>query len=94
MDDLVLDPERHEVRRGDRIIDLTRKEFDVLEYLMRHAGQVISREQIIQNVGRGAGDVGSKSVDLYIHYLRNKIDRDTARPLVRTIRGVGYVVDG
>ena len=92
--DLVLDQARHEVRRGQRIIELTPKEFDLLEYLMRHAGQVVTRDQIVQNIGRAGGDQSFKSVDLYVHYLRNKIDRDTAHPLVRTVRGVGYMVDG
>ena len=91
--DLVLDAARHEVRRGDRPIELTPKEFELLEYLMRHVGQVVSRDQIFQNVWRDAEGVSSKSVDLYVHYVRNKIDRDTARPLVRTLRGVGYMVD-
>ena len=92
--DLVLDSARHEVHRGSRQIDLTPKEFEVLEYLMRNVGQVVSRDQINDNIGRGSTDVSLKSIDLYIHYLRNKIDRDTARPIVRTIRGVGYMVDG
>jgi two-component system response regulator MprA len=92
--DLVLDPARHEVRRGERNIELTPREFDVLEYLMRHAGQVVTREQIIDQVWREPIGANSKSVDLYVHYLRNKVDRDTAWPLVRTVRGVGYMVDG
>jgi DNA-binding response OmpR family regulator len=92
--DLALDPARHEVRRGDRPIELTPKEFDLLEYLMRRAGRVVTRDQILQNVWRELPDSSSKGVDLYVHYLRNKIDRDTARPLVRTVRGVGYLVDG
>lgn len=92
--DLTLDAARHEVRRGDRPIDLTPKEFELLEYLMRHAGNVVTREQILHNAWREAPDGTSKAVDLYVHYLRNKIDRDTARPLVRTIRGIGYMVDG
>jgi two-component system response regulator MprA len=92
--DVVLDTARHEVHRGERRIELTPKEFDLLEFLMRHAGQVISREQIFQNVWRSETSAGSKAVDLYMHYLRAKIDRDTARPLIRTVRGVGYMVDG
>jgi DNA-binding response OmpR family regulator len=92
--DLVLDSARHEVRRGDRPIELTRKEFELLEYLMRHAGMVVTRDQISQHVWREAVGTASKAIDLYVHYLRNKIDRDTARPLVRTIRGVGYMIDG
>jgi DNA-binding response OmpR family regulator len=92
--DLTLDPARHDVWRGDRRIELTPTEFELLAYLMRHAGQVLSRNQIVQNVWRDATGTESKVVELYIHYLRNKIDRQTSRPLVRTVRGVGYMVDG
>ena len=92
--DLVLDPARHQVTRGERQIDLTPREFDLLEYLMRHTGQVVTREQILEHVWREPSETNPKSVDLYVHYLRNKVDRDTAWPLVRTVRGVGYLVDG
>jgi DNA-binding response OmpR family regulator len=90
VDDLVLDVLRREARRGDRRIELTAREFALLELLMRHAGHVLSREQIIDAVwGRdyeGSGNV----VEAYIHYLRDKIDRPPATPLIRTIRGMGY----
>jgi DNA-binding response OmpR family regulator len=92
--DLVLDSARHEVHRGERNIELTPREFDLLEYLMRHAGQVVTREQILEHVWREPIGANSKSVDLYVHYLRNKVDHDTAWPLVRTVRGIGYLVDG
>jgi DNA-binding response OmpR family regulator len=92
--DLVLDSARHEVQRGERVIELTPREFELLEFLMRHTGHVVSREQIFQNVWRNEANAGSKAVDLYMHYLRTKIDRDTAHPLIRTVRGVGYMVDG
>ena len=92
--DLVLDKARHEVQRGERALQLTRREFELLQFLMRHAGQVVSREQIFQNVWPNETNVGSKAVDLYMHYLRTKIDWETARPLIRTIRGVGYMIDG
>jgi DNA-binding response OmpR family regulator len=92
--DLVLDSARHEVRRGDQPIELTPKEFELLEYLMRRGGTVVTRDQIFEHVWRDAVGVSSKAVDLYVHYLRNKIDRDTARPLVRTVRGVGYMIQG
>ncbi len=92
--DLVLDAARHEVRRGEREIELTPREFELLEFLLRHARQVVSREQIFQNVWRNDAGAGFKAVDLYMHYLRTKIDRDTARPLIRTVRGVGYMIDG
>lgn len=92
--DLTLDRARHDVWRGDRQIELTPTEFELLAYLMRHAGQVLSRSQILEHVWRDAPNTESKMVELYIHYLRNKIDRHTSRPLVRTVRGVGYMVDG
>ena len=92
--DLVLDPARHEVLRGERQIQLTPREFDLLEYLMRHVGQVVTREQILEHVWREPIEANSKSVDLYVHYLRNKVDQDTAWPLVRTVRGIGYLMDG
>ena len=92
--DLTLDPARYEVRRGDRLVELTPREFALLAYLMRHAGQVLSRNQIASHVWGYDAATSSTMVELYIHYLRNKIDRDTARPLVRTVRGVGYTVDG
>ena len=92
--DLVLDPARHEVLRGERQIQLTPREFDLLEYLMRHAGQVVTREQILEHVWREPIEANSKSVDLYVHYLRNKVDHETAWPLVRTVRGIGYLMDG
>jgi DNA-binding response OmpR family regulator len=92
--DLTLDPARHDVRRGDRQIELTPTEFELLAYLMRHAGQVLSRSQILEHVWSDAANTESKMVELYIYYLRNKIDRHTSRPLVRTVRGVGYMVDG
>jgi len=88
--DLTLDMSRHEVTRDGRIIELTAKEFALLEYLMRHAGQVLTRTQIIDHVWRYDSDSLSNVVDIYIHYLRDKIDRGFAKPLIKTVRGVGY----
>jgi two-component system, OmpR family, response regulator len=90
--DLTLDLERHEARRGDRSIELTAKEFDLLVYLMRNAGRVLSRSQIIDRVWGYDAQATSNVVEIYIHYLRDKIDRGFARPLIRTIRGVGYTI--
>jgi DNA-binding response OmpR family regulator len=90
--DLCLDLVRHEVRRGDRIIDLTPKEFALLEFLMRHPGQVLTRSQITDHVWRYDLDALSNVVDTYIHYLRDKIDRGFERSLIRTVRGVGYKI--
>ena len=90
--DLTLDESRHEVRRDDRPIELTAKEFDLLAYLMRNAGRVLSRTQITDHVWGYDVDVTSNVVEIYVHYLRDKIDRGFARPLIRTIRGVGYTI--
>lgn len=91
--DLTLDLVRHEARRGGRIIELTAKEFALLEYLMRHRGQVLTRTQIIDHVWRYDSDALSNVVDIYIHYLRDKIDRGASRPLIKTVRGVGYRIE-
>ncbi|HEY7780459.1 MAG TPA: response regulator transcription factor [Ktedonobacterales bacterium] len=91
--DLTLDLLRHEARRGDRVIQLTAKEFALLEFLMRHPGQALTRTQIIDHVWRYDLDALSNVVDIYIHYLRGKVDRDAARPLITTVRGVGYRIE-
>lgn len=91
--DLTLDLLRHEARRGERVIELTAKEFALLEYLMRHPGQVLTRTQIIDHVWRYDLDALSNVVDIYIHYLRNKIDRGFPRSLISTVRGVGYRIE-
>jgi len=88
--DLVLDLARHEARRGDKTIELTAKEFQLLEFLMRNAGHVLTRTQILDHVWGYNFDSFSNVVDIYVHYLRNKIDRGFSEPLIRTVRGVGY----
>lgn len=88
--DLVLDLARHEARRGDHAIELTAKEFQLLEYLMRNAGHVLTRTQILDHVWGYNFDSFSNVVDIYVHYLRNKIDRGFPEPMIRTVRGVGY----
>lgn len=92
--DLTLDLIRHEARRAGRTIDLTAKEFALLEYLMRHPGQALTRTQITDQVWRHDLDVLSNVVDIYIHYLRDKIDRGFSQTLIKTIRGVGYKIEG
>jgi DNA-binding response OmpR family regulator len=91
--DLTLDVARHEATRGERLIELTAKEFALLEFLMRHPGQVLTRTQIVDHVWRYDFDALSNVVDIYIHYLRDKIDRGFARPLIKTVRGVGYKIE-
>jgi DNA-binding response OmpR family regulator len=90
--DLTLDLVRHEARRAGRVIDLTAKEFGLLEYLMRNPGRVLSRTQIIDHVWRYDIDAISNVVDIYIHYLRDKVDK-SHHPLIKTVRGVGYKIE-
>ncbi len=90
--DLVLNRLRHEAQRGGRQIELTAREFALLEYLMTNAGRVLSRDQIIGAVWPQDFDGGSNVVDTYVHYLREKVDRPPVRPLIRTVRGVGYAL--
>ncbi len=91
--DLTLDLVRHEARRAGRVIELTAKEFALLEYLMRHPGQVLTRTQITDAVWRYDLEALSNVVDIYIHYLRDKIDQGFSRPLIKTVRGVGYKIE-
>jgi DNA-binding response OmpR family regulator len=90
--DLSLDVSRHSAVRGDREIELTVKEFQLLELLLRHQGQVLSRAQILDHVWQYDRDFASNVVDIYIHYLRNKVDKGFDRQLIHTIRGVGYTL--
>lgn len=90
--ELTLDLVRHEARRGGRMVELTAKEFALLEYLMRHAGQTVSRTQITDHVWRYDFDGETAIVDIYVHYLRNKIDRGFSHPLIHTVRGIGYAL--
>jgi two-component system copper resistance phosphate regulon response regulator CusR len=90
--DLVLDRISRKVTRARKTIDLTTKEFALLEYLMTNAGQVCSRAMIIEHVWDQSFDGFSNIVDVYIRYVRNKIDRDFEPKLIHTVRGVGYVL--
>jgi DNA-binding response OmpR family regulator len=90
--DLVLDPATRKARRGERYIQLTVKEYLLLAYLMENAGKVLSRTRILNHVWGYSFDPGSKIVDVYIRYLRQKIDDDAEVPLIRTVRGFGYTI--
>ena len=93
--DLTLDPATRRVRRAERDIDLSAKEYSLLEYLMRQAGRTVSRTMITDHVWDFDFDSGTNVVDVYINYLRNKIDRSHAQKLIQTVRGVGYrLTDG
>ncbi|MBO9455868.1 response regulator transcription factor [Paracoccus sp. R12_1] len=88
--DLMLDPTTRQVTRAGRAIELTAKEFGLLRYLMEHPGAVLSRTQILNNNWGYGFDPGSKVVDVYIRYLRTKIDGPDEAPLIHTVRGAGY----
>jgi two-component system OmpR family response regulator len=90
--DLELDGETREVKRGGERIELTPKEYTVLEYLMRHAGRVMSRTLITEYAWDYHFDPGTNIVDVVINRLRKKVDTGHAHKLVHTVRGVGYVV--
>jgi two-component system OmpR family response regulator len=88
--DLRLDPATHDVHRGDTSIQLTPKEFALLQHLLRHPGAVLSRSDIIDHVWDFAYDGTSNVVDVYVRYLREKIDRPFGRDDIETVPGVGY----
>jgi two-component system copper resistance phosphate regulon response regulator CusR len=90
--DLELDLVRREARRGEVLLQLTPQEFSLLEYLVRNAGRVVTRTMILDHVWRMRIDPATNVVDVHIYRLRSKVDRDGARPLIHTIRGVGYVL--
>ena len=90
--DLSLDPTRREVRRGSRIVDLTKTEFDLLQVLLEQTGIVLSREYLYEHIWGFDFETNSKSLDVYIGYLRRKIEQDDVTKLLHTVRGVGYVV--
>ncbi|HEX9044129.1 MAG TPA: response regulator transcription factor [Candidatus Limnocylindrales bacterium] len=89
---LVVDPDAHTASRDGRLLELTAQEFSLLELLARHVGQTLTREQILDHVWGYDADPASNVVDLYIHYLRRKVDQGFETPLIRTVRGVGYVL--
>jgi len=91
---LTINREEHWVLRGDRRIDLTAREFALLEYLMNNAGKAVSRATIMQDVWNTPFDSTTNIVDVYMKYLRDKIDLDGEVKLIRTVRGVGYVLSG
>ena len=90
--DLVLDPQRRTAQRGDRAIELTKTEFDLLELLMLNAGIVLERSVIYDRIWGYDFETGSKSLDVYVGYLRRKTEAEGEPRLVHTVRGVGYVV--
>ncbi|MFI5270875.1 MAG: response regulator transcription factor [Candidatus Saccharimonadales bacterium] len=90
--DLTLDTQSYEVRRGKEPVKLSHKEFILLEYLIHHPNQVITKDMIISHVWDQDADILPNTIEVYIGYLRNKIDRPfpEAKPLLHTVRGFGY----
>jgi len=94
VDDLELDRLSHTVRRSGHDVDLTPKEFALLEFLMRQPGQPVPRSAIVEQVWKLNFDTMTNVVDVYINYLRRKVDSGYDRRLIRTVRGVGYQIGG
>lgn len=88
--DLVLDPGAHTARHGNQLLNLTPTEWKLLEFLIRHQGQVVSRQQILDYVWSYDTDVQLSLVDVYVSYLRRKLERPDAPDLIQTVRGMGY----
>jgi two-component system OmpR family response regulator len=92
--DLTLDPASQATFRGGVAVSLSAKEFALLEYFMRHPGEVLSRSRLIEHVWDFAYDGGSNIVDVYVRYLREKIDRPFGAHSLETVRGAGYRLRG
>lgn len=90
--DLTLNPIKRKVTRGGKTIDLSNKEFMLLEYLMRNKDQVVTRNMIVENVWGSSFNSFTNVVDVYINYLRNKVDREFEPRLIQTVRGAGYML--
>jgi two-component system copper resistance phosphate regulon response regulator CusR len=92
VDDLELDRLSQQVRRAGKRIELTSKEYSLLEYLMSNTGRVLSRTMIIEHVWDQSFDGITNIVDVYVRHLRNKVDETHERKLIRTVRGMGYTI--
>jgi heavy metal response regulator len=92
--DITLDPARRTVLRGDRKLDLTTREFALLDYFMRNPGRVLTRTMISEHVWDYDFDSETNVIDVYVNYLRKKIDSDREQKLIHTVRGVGYMLKG
>jgi heavy metal response regulator len=90
--DLRLDPVTHKIWRSDKEIDLTAKEYALLEYFMRNPNEVLTRAMIAEHVWDYTFDSFTNIIDVYVNYLRKKVDKDFSKKLIHTVRGVGYVL--
>lgn len=94
VEDLEMNRAERTVRRAGQLVELTPKEFALLEYLLRNAGRCVTRAMVIEHVWNLSFDPMTNVVDVYINYLRNKVDRGHAKKLLRTVRGMGYQLGG
>lgn len=92
LDDLTLDTSKREVKRGENVLDLTKTEFDLLHILLEQQGIVLSRDYLYEHIWGFNFETNSKSLDVYIGYLRRKLDANGTAKLLHTVRGVGYVM--
>ena len=92
-EDLILNRKTHEVFRGNRAIELTVKEFDLLEYLMSNPHQIFTRNQILEQVWGYDFVADSNVIEVYVRYLRLKLEKNDEKRLIHTVRGIGYVLD-
>ena len=88
--DLSLIPSRHEVRRGERLVSLTAREYALLLLLIEHSGQVLSRDQILRQVWHDQRSAASNVIEVYVRYLRQKLEEQGEKRLIHTVRGQGY----
>ena len=90
--DLVIDPAIREVRRGDRLVELTSREFDLLELLTRHQGQVLTKEIIFERIWGYDNESGIEVIKVYINYLRSKLNAGGKPDMIHSVRGIGYIL--
>jgi DNA-binding response OmpR family regulator len=91
---LTLDPAAHTARRDGRLLPLTRTEFRLLERLLRRPGRVVTRRALVESVWGFERDIEANTLDAFVRLLRQKVDGPDERPLIRTVRGVGYCIGG
>ena len=89
---LELNQEKYEVKRGGKLIQLTPREYKLLEFLVSHKDKVVTREMILNNIWYTSPDIETRSVDVYIGYLRKKIDSGHSHKLIHSVRGFGYII--
>ena len=90
--DLELDLVTHKAKRGDKVIELTAKEYGLLEYFMRNRNRVLSRVIISEHIWNYNFDTGTNIIDVYVNHLRQKVDNGFQKSLIHTVRGVGYIM--